>query len=77
MRSMLLTLLALLLLVPHLGCLAFYTTHHVRGKTAIVIDDEVYVVDLKARTARKVTITQPEEIEDVEVIIIEESGSES
>ena len=73
MRTALMTLAAALVLICGTGCLVASTTHHnLCGKSAVVWDDEIYVVDLKACRAHKVQIEPDTEVETIETIIIEE-----
>lgn len=75
MRRIVLTLLALVLLVPGLGCMAFST--HVHGacrKSIVVYKGELYVVDLKQCVARRVTVSDDEPSDGDEVVVIETEG---
>ena len=73
MRRIVLSLLALGLLVPGLGCMA--VSSHVRGtchRSVIVYRDELYVVDVAKCMARKVTMTEcPDQAESTEVVVVE------
>lgn len=73
MRTALMTLAAALVLICGTGCLVASTTHHnLCGKSAVVWDDEIYVVDLKACKAHRVRIEPGPQSETIETIIIEE-----
>jgi hypothetical protein len=72
MRRILLAVAVLGLVWSATGCVvATTTTHGVPRKSLVVLDDDVYVVDLKDRTARKVALIRCEEAETVETITIE------
>lgn len=54
------------------GCIvATRTQHTLWGKSAVVLDEQIYVVDLKKHPARPVTVARCEETETTEVITIE------
>lgn len=54
------------------GCIvATRTQHPLWGKSAVVLDEQIYVVDLKKPPARPVTVVRCEETETTEVITIE------
>ena len=73
MRTVLMTLAAALVLVCGSGCVVASTTRHsVCGKSAVVWNDDIYVVDLKARKAHRVQVEPCAESETIETIIIEE-----
>ena len=73
MRTVMMTLAAALVLVCGSGCLVASTTQHgVCGRSAVVWNDDIYVVDLKARKARRVQMEPCAESETIETIIIEE-----
>ena len=75
MRRIVLTLLALVLLVPGLGCMA--VSSHVRGvcrKSVVVYEGELYVVDLNECIAHKVMVREDEPSDGAEVIVIETEG---
>ena len=72
MRRIALALVALVLLTPNLGCMAF--SSHVRGvcrKSVVVYDSELYVVDLNKCVAHKVTIAECDPAEGTEIVIVE------
>ena len=73
MRMTLMALAAALVLICGTGCVVASSTHHnLCGKSAVVWDDEIYVVDLKACKARKVRIEPCTQSETIETIIIKE-----
>jgi hypothetical protein len=77
MRTVLLILAAAFVFVCGSGCLVASTTHHAQaGKSVVVWNDELYVVDLKARKARRVTLVPCDERERIKTIIIEEEIEE-
>jgi hypothetical protein len=74
MRMVLMTLAAALVLVCASGCVVASSTQHgVWGKSVVVWQDELYVVDLKTHKAHRVHIEPPTEGETTEIIIIEEN----
>lgn len=72
MRAVLIGLSALAVCLANSGCIvATSTQHNLWSKSAVVVEDEIYVVDLKKHTARPVTVVRCEETETTEVITIE------
>ncbi len=72
MRAVLTGLLALTVCLGGMGCVVASSTRHaVWGKSAVVLDDEIYVVDLKTHTARKVTVAGRQDADTSEVTVIE------
>lgn len=73
MRTVLMTLAAALVLVCGSGCVVASTTQHgVCGKSVVVWNDDIYVVDVKARKAHRVEVEPYAESETIETIIIQE-----
>ena len=73
MRTVLMTLAAALVLVCASGCVVATSMEHgVWGKSVVVWQDELYVVDLETCKAHRVEIEPPTEGEDTDTIIIEE-----
>ncbi len=74
MRTVLMTLAAALVLVCASGCIvASHTQTGHCGKSVVVWNDELYVVDVKCRKAHRVHLELPTEGETTEIIIIEEN----
>ncbi|HUU09882.1 MAG TPA: hypothetical protein VM431_05020 [Phycisphaerae bacterium] len=78
MRTVLMALAAVFVLTAASGCLVASTTRHgVYNKSAVVWQDDIYVVDLNRCTARRVHLEPCHEGEIIETITIEEEGEAS
>ncbi len=72
MRGVLLGLSVLALGVANSGCIVASSTRFGPPRESVVVmRDEVYIVDLKTRTARKVALAYDQGETDTETIIIE------
>ncbi|MCP4248021.1 MAG: hypothetical protein GY778_13320 [bacterium] len=72
MRGVLLGLSVLTLLVVNSGCVVASSTQLGQPrKSVVVMDDEMYVVDLKTRSARKVALVHDQDTSETQTIIIE------
>ncbi len=75
MRAIALALLALVLLVPNLGCMAFSShTRDTCRRSVVVYEGEMYVVDLNNRVAHKVAIARQDASGHSETVVIEQEG---
>ncbi len=74
MRMVLMTLAFALVAICASGCIVATSTQHgVWGKSVVVWQDELYVVDLATHKAHRVYIQPPTEGETIEALIIEEN----